>query len=460
MKRYLAIAGLVGGLLAAPPKAERVYLSESVSEPEAPSVFNWAGPRHFASPMALTVALTDSGTSQFDYWTTIQEPANVNTNDFRSVAWLYRHPSAPVAIRWSWNEGSTWDFMDSLNFKAGLADAGGRYPQAVPRNVNEYPVGTWPELAPGPAWGYMATATADPSNTIGDRTDNIGTHKNIGVYMNDGNVFVAGSDAGQIIYLGVYDPNGGTYIYEPTALLSGVYITGIDYDPFNDVVYFFGSDMSLGPAYWKITWDGTSINIDGPYLFAPIYQMDLGGGYVLDAIISDESALSFDIQTNPVTVKPLYVCELAALNSQADTLSKAIVIANEDTSYPVVVLNPADPNAFLYYPNIVTDFYGNYVIIYNQMTQWDGNLGWGWYDVYKTVCTNHIGNVWSTPVNLTNTSNVNECMVHAPKHFRNDNGSARIWLTYIYDPVNNLDLYFNSWLSAALPHYKDLAYDD
>ncbi len=449
--RYLA--GILGaGLLLAAP-AKKVNLGQDKVDPAWVKVQS-SGERHWAAPANATIIATDSAMNQYTYWSTLMDP--IDAAGAYKLAWFHRQwtpdgYSGLLKLHWTSDGGQTWCEVDSVNAKI-VGDYfanyyGGRYPEATYIS-EDMAVGTWPELAEGPAWGYPGAATGYQDGTAqGVIGDNLGVHKNDAVLMNNGKVMTVATDAGQVIYIGIYDPTTGQYESAPEALIADLYLTGVDYDPINDVTYVFGYDVSQGPCYYKVTPD---LSVDGPYLFAAIPQIDLGNGYVLDMIWSDDGVLAF----NGTEVIPVYLAGLAATRSQNDTLEKAIVLATEDTSYVVVQLT-TDPNDYLYYGQVATDIYGNLVVVYERMTQADANVGWGWFDLYYTTSNVADLSSWSTPVNITETEDVNESLLHIPDHFYALNDStARVYFTYATSRDGTVDLYAGTWRDT----YLDVTY--
>jgi hypothetical protein len=139
------------------PDLKRVDVAESPAR-----VSGWV-------PFLFMEIYQDSSPNQYTHWGNSHRPLFRNGD---SICLAFRRiESSPgtgrIGVAWSFNGGSTWNVRGNINYDAGLADAGGRYPNCAGFNSAGEPVVAWPELKPGPVWGRNCVAVVKPSGPVG-----------------------------------------------------------------------------------------------------------------------------------------------------------------------------------------------------------------------------------------------------------------------------------------------------
>jgi hypothetical protein len=139
------------------PDLKRVEVAESPSRGSG-----WV-------PFLFTEIYQDSAPNQYTHWGNSHRPLFRNGD---SICLAFRRievspGTGRIGVAWSFNGGSTWNVRGNINYDAGLADAGGRYPNCAGFNSAGEPVVAWPELKPGPAWGKNCVAVVKPTGPVG-----------------------------------------------------------------------------------------------------------------------------------------------------------------------------------------------------------------------------------------------------------------------------------------------------
>ena len=437
--RYLTAALMVGGLWASNLViAEKAMEMRNFVDTYQYAPVNSSPDANIAGTSALTPWLTDSSRNQYTIWTSLQEPVDVQWfGGGRYVAFHHRmwHSASTgyLKLHWTYNDGGSWNTYENINGTAGLYDAGGRYPDATLMDpaLFDFPVASWPELAPGPAWGYMAAATVDPSGAYGIRSDNIGTHKCNSLMLPDGNVFMCGTDASDIIYVAVYDPANGLFLVDPTAALTGVNFSGIDYDYTNNIIYIFGMDPNtVELEYFTGTWDGTNLNINT----TPT---------VVDLTVTPPyNVVWWDTWTLRDGTTP--VCAVAAGDDPNANYPKVIYFTDGTNTVMLPTVNAPTDTLQRLVPqlNLIEQVDGSHLtVLWAQVTEWrtDQTYGWAMYDLYISYSADN-GATWCNPINLTETPNEAECLPEAPQH----NLGCELWFVWGREPSDETDIYWDA----------------
>ena len=443
--RYLIAALMVGGLWASNLViAEKAMDMRGFMDTYEYAPVNSSPDANIAGTSALPEWLVDSSRNQFTFWTAIQEPIDVQWfYGGRYIAFHHRMWSAAstgyLKLHWTYDDGVNWSTYENINGDAGLYDQGGRYPDATLMDpaLLDFPVVSWPELAAGPAWGYMCAGTVDPAGAYGVRSDNLGTHKCNSLMLPDGNVFVCGCDASYIVYVAVYDPVNGLWLVDPTATITDLSFAGIDYDYTNDIIYIFGMNPNtVDLEYFTGTWDGTNLNINTT-------------PHVVDLTVGTYNVIWWDTWTLKDGTTP--VCAVAAGDDPSANYPRVIYYTDgTNTATLPTVLPPTDTlQRVVPQINLIEQVDGNYMtVLWAQVTEWrtDQTYGWAMYDLYISYSSDNGAN-WCTPINLTETPTEAECLPEAPMH----NLGCELWFAWGREASDETDIYWDAIVNNDPP---------
>jgi hypothetical protein len=223
-------------------------------------------------PFLFTEVYQDSAPNQYTHWGNSHRPLFRNGD---SICLAFRRvESSPgtgrIGVAWSFNGGSTWNVRGNINYDAGLADAGGRYPNCAGFNSAGEPVVAWPELKPGPAWGKNCVAVVKPTGPVGacqtvDPEYDLVFHNIawrvsgdiyavIGFTTNDAIVgFLFNASTGNIV------PGSEVLLRDP---LLGEDVDLIDLSIKGDTLYVVGNNENEGDGIVRIYYDGSSLVTD------------------------------------------------------------------------------------------------------------------------------------------------------------------------------------------------------
>ncbi len=155
-------------IAAAPVQVQNYRIVGRVSPKEAiSSIYKKIDTREARFPKSASVypfmfadIYLDSAPNQYTLWGSSHRSLWIN-GDTIGVAFrrIETSPgSGRIGAAWSFNNGVTWNVRGNINYDAGLAGAGGRYPNFAGFTSTGLPVVSWPELIPGPAWGKACIA--------------------------------------------------------------------------------------------------------------------------------------------------------------------------------------------------------------------------------------------------------------------------------------------------------------
>jgi hypothetical protein len=223
-------------------------------------------------PFLFTEVYQDSAPNQYTHWGNSHRPLFRNGD---SICLAFRRiESSPgtgrIGVAWSFNGGSTWNVRGNINYDAGLADAGGRYPNCAGFNSAGEPVVAWPELKPGPAWGKNCVAVVKSSGPVGacqtvdPEYDSV--FHNIAWRVSGDIYAVVGFTTNDAILGFLFNASTGNKVPGSEVLLrdpnlaEGVDL--IDLSIKGDTLYVVGSNIAEGDGIVKIYYDGSSLVTD------------------------------------------------------------------------------------------------------------------------------------------------------------------------------------------------------
>ncbi|MEO0188885.1 MAG: hypothetical protein ABIL53_03735 [candidate division WOR-3 bacterium] len=226
-------------------------------------------------PFLFTEVYLDTAPNQYTLWGNSHRSLYRNGDTigvaFRRVEAL--GGSGRIGAAWSFDGGMTWSVRGNINYDAGLADMGGRYPNFVGFTTSGFPVVAWPELLPGPAWGKSCIAFIDGSGTprgvCSDRTPSgDSVYHNFAWMVAPDTFAVVGFTTGDGIVGFLFDvatnsiiPGSEVKLRDP-AILEDVSIYDISLK--GDTLYVMGTNAGLGEGdgVVKIFYDGTGLATD------------------------------------------------------------------------------------------------------------------------------------------------------------------------------------------------------
>jgi hypothetical protein len=378
------------------------------------------------NPTNITIVLVDSAVNQYGMWTNMQDPI-VASGD--TVIFFNRRMgdntlgSGAVGIIWTTDDFtshiSDWPVNDGLTNDPHPGDYLGRYPTAVYHPT--YPAASWPELTTVPAWGYVGVGNEPDYSTTGFYgifSDDIQVHKAISKTRDDNLIVGLAPDINNNNYYFIYDPDLGEFNTTPTLvpILSGFDLYQVDY--YNGFMAF---GWFNGWAY-STSSDGTSWS--SPTVLSPSGMPTGGTMWWMDG------AIGFDGTT------PFIVTDFNQ-NLTADTLhGNEVWFMTPDFAVRIDV----GMDTYNHYAQLVLDRESQVIYVVwaeaSSNTQ-DPTIEGYWWDIYWSYSDDG-GQTWSTPENLTQTPDVNECMPQVSRTL----GSGKIWLVYATAlDGGNCDLY-------------------
>ncbi|MFZ8825855.1 MAG: T9SS type A sorting domain-containing protein [Candidatus Caldipriscus sp.] len=285
---------MIGVILSAVPVVQvhnyritgRVSLREAVPDLKRVDVAESPSRGSGWVPFLFTEIYQDSAPNQYTHWGNSHRPLFRNGD---SICLAFRRIEASpgtgrIGVAWSFNGGSTWNVRGNINYDAGLADAGGRYPNCAGFNSAGEPVVAWPELKPGPAWGKNCVAVVKPTGPLGacqtvdPEYDSV--YHNI-AWRVAGDIYaVVGFTTNEAIVGFLFNASTGNMVPGSEVLLRDPYLAedlGLyDLSIKGDTLYVVGYNSVEGDGIVKIYYDGSSLVTD------PV-PPSLGGSSVVES---------------------------------------------------------------------------------------------------------------------------------------------------------------------------------
>jgi len=269
---------MIGVILSAAPVVQvhsyritgRVSLKEAVPDLKRVDVAESPSRGSGWVPFLFMEIYRDSAPNQYTHWGNSHRPLFRNGD---SICLAFRRiESAPgtgrIGVAWSFNGGSTWNVRGNINYDAGLADAGGRYPNCAGFNSAGEPVVAWPELKPGPAWGKNCVAVVKPTGPVGACQTLDSEYEK--VYHNiawrvSGDIYaVVGFTTPDHAIVGfLFDASTGQKVPGSEVILRD-HLLGEDVQLYDlsikgDTLYVVGENSVEGDGIVKIYYDGSSL---------------------------------------------------------------------------------------------------------------------------------------------------------------------------------------------------------
>jgi len=372
------------------------------------------------TPMPAAVIYQDSANNQYSFWTDIQDPVaahndtvvfvfrrfDLNGSGYIGMVWRVAGESA-----WMVDHGMNGQWTNDPNGEAYL----GRYPNAVYHP--QFPTATWAELAPGPAWGAIGIANELDYGVTGQfygvYSGNIQVHKSIAKYVSDenspyyGKIFGMAYDANEQGYYYVYDPESYEFVVEPTlvpAVADAGGLVAFDYNG-SRVAWFGGNFVVAYSDDYGTNWDIIPMALDS-------IPVEVYGEDTLDSPFWQDGLLLND--GTPVMITDI---TSGATYSSYGYVARTIWFVTPDFASQIV---PYDPNVIVYYPQLAIERNtGTLYALWMQaapeyIVYEDSIVGVGWFDVYASRSTDG-GHTWDTPINITNTPDVNEGLLQVAR---------------------------------------------
>ncbi len=308
---------------------------------------------------------------------------------------------------------------------------GARYPNSIASDdgSGNGPHISFPYLITG-AWGGMGaqyesggwfSSFWDEPVDVGQ--GNIGTHKNDGKQLANGNILFIGVTGTYDILYRVWSPDLGTYIGGGVVAPATSYFWGFDIN--NGTAYVFYYDDNLN-VYYKTSTDG--INWSGQQTYNMVWPQ-------------------------PFTNNVLYWCQMAVTDAgnpilvfdfingdDADYPYEGKVYVSIASGQPCIEVGDTTSGAENFYPTVATG--GNYVVVLFGETR-SGSGQYTFWDVYYNYSADN-GATWHTPINLTSgITEHNNCLWQIAKRV-DPAGNGQFFFAFgcaISDPL--LDLWYN-----------------
>jgi len=289
---------MIGAILGAAPVIQvhnykitgRVSLREAIPDLKRVDVSGSSSRGSGWVPFLFTEIYMDSAPNQYTHWGNSHRPLFRNGD---SICLAFRRVESSsgtgrIGVAWSFNGGSTWNVRGNINYDAGLADAGGRFPNCAGFNSSGEPVVAWPELIPGPAWGRNCVAVVKASGPLGvcppaPSPEYDSVYHNIAWRVSGDLYAVVGfttSDAGDAIWGFLFDASTGSLASSPVLLrdpLLGEDVGLIDLSIRGDTLYVVGTNSEEGDGIVRIYYDGTDLATD------PVPPSASEGGSVVES---------------------------------------------------------------------------------------------------------------------------------------------------------------------------------
>ncbi len=228
----------------------------------------WNDDYYMPLDLNANVLYRDSSVNQYGFFTALRMPMFKHGDTIAVVMRRYTTDttistsSGIIGVAWSFDGGATWNTANFVNANTPDGNFLGRYPHFAGFTSDGRPVVSWPELVPGPAWGYMCIGVVDPAdvNHQVTCTDNYETYRSVAWKVGVDTFAVIGTDVNGGIHFWLYDAANNAMIgtdqliRDPNA---GYAINTWAIKVYGDSALIFGSDAN-GVGYFVVRKDGTT----------------------------------------------------------------------------------------------------------------------------------------------------------------------------------------------------------
>ncbi len=228
----------------------------------------WNDDYYMPLDLNANVLYQDSSVNQYGFLGTLHLPMFRHGDTIAVV--MRRYTTDPgtstssgiIGAAWSFDGGATFSTANFINANTPDGNFLGRYPHFAGFTSDGKPVVSWPELVPGPDWGYMCIGVVDPADVNHQVTcsDNYQTYRSFAWKVGVDTFAVIGTDVNGGVLFWLYDAANNAMIgtvqliRDPNA---GYAVNPWTIKVYGDSVLFFGSDNN-GVGYFVIRKDGTT----------------------------------------------------------------------------------------------------------------------------------------------------------------------------------------------------------
>ncbi len=374
----------------------------------------------------------DSSANEYSMWTQMQECLAYNP-DLGYLQFICRNFTVSGNLD-AWQNDNTFSgaLTDVAAYASDLGAA--RYPNSVASDdgSGNGPHMSFPFLIDG-AWGGMGGVYEsggwfgsfwDPAVDVG--TGDLGTHKNVGKQLPDGNIlFVAVTETNELLW-STYSPDLATTIASGTIAPATAYYFGFDINGGTAYVFYYDDNLNV---YYKTTTDGITWSAEQSYnlVWPNPFPSNISGWLQVAVTDAGNPILIFDNWHGDDYNGGIYPYRGKIYVSTASG-ANCIEVGNTTT------------DARNFYATVAAG--GNYVVaLFGQPRSGTGQ--YTFWDVYYNYSSDN-GATWSTPRNLTSaTTDHNNCLWQIAKRL-DPAGDGQFFFVFgcaISDPL--LDLYWN-----------------
>ena len=384
------------------------------------------------------IVVADSSANEYTMWTQMQECLAYNPG----LEYL------EFVCRNSVVSGNLDVYQNDNLFSSALVDVDvytqqlgpARYPTSVASDdgSGNGPHISFPYLISG-AWGGMGgqyesggwfSSFWDDPVDVG--TGNLGTHKNIGKQLSNGNILFIGVEQNGNILFSTYTPDLSTRIAGGTVAPAIAYYWGFDINGGTAYVFYYDDGLNV---YYKTTTNGVNWSDAQSWnlVWPNPYPSNIIGW--TQAVVTDAG--------NPILIFDNWNGD--DYNAGNYPFRSKVYVSIASGQACIEVGNTA-ADAKSFYPTIAAG--GNYVVaLFGQPRSGTGQ--YTFWDVYYNYSANN-GATWSTPRNLTSgITDHNNCLWQIAKRI-DATGNGQFFFVFgcaISDPL--LDLYWNINNSGA-----------
>lgn len=390
----------------------------------------------YDTPLSINIVFIDSSRNQYTFWRQIQDPIWYSEyGDTIVFAWRGYEVDKPyyIACAVSTDEGMTWYTERRINEQTGVLDGGGVYVSATRQSGR--PVITYIEWLStidyvdfGQAANISGNFNGDSSDWFGNRSGDLDAYTNNPVPLPNSSIVLNLLNTFDGFKAITYNAATGE-LGMPTTISPQFLTVGVDH--LNNTVMAFGNEDYTLTAYPYDILTGQwldPIEIRSPGVDTLTNGEILSNIFWFDGIILNDGT-------------PLMLVDIMD-GTEIDTVwaSRSIWALRPDTAVRIWIAPNPDPVFHVAYSQLAID--RNSGIVYAfwmQLDEWRGDTtGYGSWDIWYSFSTNN-GYSWSEPVNLTQTTGVDEAMFQVAKRVVN----GRTWIGFLR-PMSGIvaDLYY------------------